>query len=176
MDNSALFALIASFGLLFTVLGLFYYFGTAFGLYKMAISSNLQNPWLAWIPFGNAYILGSIVEEVDFLGQRITNLGLIYLIAPFAIAIAAKILALIPVLGWLATIVIEILFLILSIKVVYKMFTLFVSESATLFTVLSFIIPFAAPVCFIIAGNHPRIDNYSNGGGFSSGPDKTSSI
>lgn len=154
----SLLIFLVSFGLVLIVVGLVYYIFTSLGLYKMAKSSHLENPWLAWVPFGNTYIVGSIVKEIDFIGQHITNLGIIYLLSPFIVGIASCILSLIPILGWLASFALNILFLIFYVSVLYKMFKCFVGEKATLYIILTLIIPFGAPVCFMKAGNSPRLN------------------
>ena len=159
MSDSGLIGFLVSFWLLSMVVGLVYYIFTSLGLYKMAKSSQLENPWLAWLPFGNTYIIGSIVKEIDFIGQHITNLGIIYLLSPFILGIASCILSLIPILGWLACFALNILFVYFNILVIYRMFKCFVAESATLYTILTFIIPFGAPVCFMKAGNRPRLND-----------------
>ena len=159
MSDSGLFSFLLSFGLLSMVVGLVYYVFTSLGLYRMAKSSNLENSWLAWIPFGNTYIIGSIVEEIDFMGQHITNLGIIFLLSPFIVGIASCILSIIPILGWIASFALNILYLVFSVSVLYRMFKCFVGESATLYTILSVIIPFGAPVCFMKAGNLPRLND-----------------
>ena len=159
MSESGLLKFVLSFGLLSIVVGLVYYIFTSFGLYKMAKSSHLENPWLAWLPFGNTYIIGSIVKEIDFIGQHITNLGIIYLLSPFIVGITSCILSLIPILGWIASFALNILFLIFSISVLYRMFKCFVGENAILYTILTLIIPFGAPVCFMKAGNRPRLND-----------------
>lgn len=159
MPESSLLHLFVSFGLLSIVVSLVYYIFTSLGLYKMAKSSNLENPWLAWLPFGNTFIIGSIVKEIDFIGQHITNLGIIYLLSPFIVAIASCILSLIPILGWIASFALNILFLVFYVSVLYRMFKCFVGENATLYTILTLIIPFGAPVCFMKAGNRPRLND-----------------
>ena len=36
------------------------------GLYTIAKRRGLNNPWLAWIPFGNVWILGSIADQYQY--------------------------------------------------------------------------------------------------------------
>lgn len=52
----------AGMNLLPTVLGLALYVLNALGLYAIAQRRGIGSPWLAWIPFGNAWILGSIAD------------------------------------------------------------------------------------------------------------------
>ncbi|HEX3016155.1 MAG TPA: hypothetical protein VHQ46_07235 [Desulfobacteria bacterium] len=159
MDDYSVLGFLAAFWLVSVAVVLVYYVFVSLGLYRMAKSSDLENPWLAWLPFGNTYIMGAIVKEMDFIGQHITNLGIIYLVSPFIVAIASAILSLIPILGWLASFALSILLLVFSIMVLYKMFKCFVGEKAVLYTILTIIIPFGAPVCFMKAGSNPRLND-----------------
>ena len=47
-------------GLAFAVVS---YILEAMGLYAIAARMGLNNPWLAWVPVGNAWILGSIADR-----------------------------------------------------------------------------------------------------------------
>lgn len=55
---------------------------SALGLYTIAKRRGINNPWLAWIPVGNAWILGSISDQYQFsikrkkTGRRKVLLGL----------------------------------------------------------------------------------------------------
>lgn len=55
-------ALNAGMNLLPGILGLALYVLNALGLYAIAQRRGISSPWLAWIPFGNAWILGSIAD------------------------------------------------------------------------------------------------------------------
>ena len=39
------------------------YIFSAIGLYSMAKRANINNEWLAFIPIGNAYIVGELIDE-----------------------------------------------------------------------------------------------------------------
>ena len=41
----------------------------AIGLYRIAKQSRAQNPWLAWVPYADLYLLGKITGDVS-LGKR----------------------------------------------------------------------------------------------------------
>jgi len=43
---------------------------TALALYTVAQRRGLKNPWLAWIPVANAWILGSISDQYRYVAKR----------------------------------------------------------------------------------------------------------
>lgn len=83
--------LLLYFSLLFALIGLSVvsYILEGFGLQKMASKRGIHKPWLAWVPFGNMWIIGSISDQYQYVKKgRVTNrrkmlLGL--MIAYFAI-------------------------------------------------------------------------------------------
>lgn len=42
---------------------------TAFGLYDMAKLRGIENPWLAWIPVANIWILGSLSDQYRYVAR-----------------------------------------------------------------------------------------------------------
>jgi hypothetical protein len=52
--------LIAIFSIVFLFAAATYIINAA-ALYRMAKKCSIENAWLAWIPIGNAYILGKVV-------------------------------------------------------------------------------------------------------------------
>lgn len=51
------------------------------GLYKMAKNQNLENPWLAWIPVGNYYIVGLLAKDSPFIKRKFKRIEIFTLIA-----------------------------------------------------------------------------------------------
>ena len=49
------------------VLHVLTYVLTAFGLYTIAKRREIQNPWLAWIPIANIWILGSVSDQYRYV-------------------------------------------------------------------------------------------------------------
>lgn len=46
----------------------------ALGTYTIAMRRGINHPWLAWVPFGNLWILGSISDQYQYVAQgRIKN-------------------------------------------------------------------------------------------------------
>ena len=91
-------AIIASiiFTILGVIIGIAAYILTALGLYAIAKNRGMENPWLAWIPIAQFYIIGAIVKELKF-GTAFT-IPKMELVLPLG-CLAAAILGGIPVLG-----------------------------------------------------------------------------
>ena len=41
----------------------------ALGTYTIAMRRGINHPWLAWVPFGNTWILGSISDQYQYVAQ-----------------------------------------------------------------------------------------------------------
>lgn len=50
-----------------TLISLAVYVFTALGLYTLAQRRGLRNPWLAWIPVANVWILGSLSDQYRYV-------------------------------------------------------------------------------------------------------------
>lgn len=64
----------------------------ALGLYTIANRRGIHNPWLAWIPFGSIWILGSIADQYQYVAKghirnrRKSLLGMEIVLSVLAIA------------------------------------------------------------------------------------------
>ena len=136
--------------MLFFIVGLAMYLLSAFGFYRMAIKRGIDNPWLAFIPIANTYIIGLIIGRLEignnkFEGQ---NLGLILV----ALSLGAGMLYWIPLLGQLIALGAMVAF----IYVLYVIFDLY-SDNPVLYTILGVVIPPAAAILiFIIRENEQK--------------------
>ncbi|MBQ9148150.1 MAG: hypothetical protein IJX69_01150 [Oscillospiraceae bacterium] len=67
------------------------------GLYTIAKRRDIQNPWLAWVPIGNYWILGSISDQYQYVTKnKVTNKRKILLwisIASFAVQMVMNIVS-----------------------------------------------------------------------------------
>lgn len=82
------------------VLYLVNYFFLAFGLFVMAKKRNLKNTWLAFIPFGQIFLMGKLIASLEIANVKMKHMGLIAMIvqiAAFGLFLARDILSL-PVL------------------------------------------------------------------------------
>lgn len=49
----------------------------ALGLYQLAKNQQFENPWLAWIPIGDSYILGRLAKNSPYVKRKIPNIHII---------------------------------------------------------------------------------------------------
>lgn len=116
-----------------TIMGLILYFLQAYGLYKMAEKLELENSWLAFLPFTNLYIMGQITGPFNLAGVEVRQPELVLPL----LSLASVVLNGIPLIGLLASIAAA----ILGIGTLYFIFKRYNPTSAVLYTVLSVIIP-----------------------------------
>lgn len=153
--DTGLLAFLAIFGaflFVFVILAIVMYILLSLGLYKLAQNAGIENPWLAWIPIANLYILGKLVKTVSLGSFEIPSLEIVLPVA----SIATVVLANIPVIGWLFNIA----YLVLLVLVLYRLFSIYRPEQATLWTVLSIVLSFIgmpAIFIFIMRNDRPRV-------------------
>lgn len=117
----------------------------ALGLYRMAFNKGIENPWLAWIPVGNLWILGNLIETIDFGDRKFDNAGLILAVGTFG--------SFIPMIGPLVGIVYAIVLLMAH----YKLYKMYAPGNQVLFLILSIFFPgiVASILIFVIRNNTP---------------------
>ncbi|HCF49189.1 MAG TPA: hypothetical protein DER60_02835 [Syntrophomonas sp.] len=130
----------------FAGIGVVFYVLKSIGLQTLAANRGIENPWLAWIPIADLYIMGLLVEEMDVFGYHLDNLGLWCPV----IFVGGGILAGIPVLG----VLISVALLVFAALFVYKLFEIYTSQ-AILYTVLSILLALLPVFLFIIRDNTP---------------------
>lgn len=105
----ALVIVLISFIVFFVVFGAVW-FASYYPIYKLAKNRGIKNPWLAFIPLGSNYILGKIANR-DMKVMNIYRVGrdtlpVFMTVLPLIISVLAGFLMIIPVLGWIAYLVI----------------------------------------------------------------------
>ncbi|UNC90759.1 hypothetical protein [Candidatus Contubernalis alkaliaceticus] len=135
---------LGAFLFVFAVIGLICYVLLAMGLYTMANNKGLENPWFAWVPILQFYILGQIIEEMRFGNFEVPNVPVALVVA----AVAPAILGTIPLIGWLISLASMVILL-------YSLYLLFdkYSDNAVLKTVLSVVLPFLGPIFVFMMRN-----------------------
>jgi hypothetical protein len=147
MDNLEMFLLIggvASF--LFCIISIGLFILLAIGLYGLAKTENTGNEWFAFIPILQFYIVGKILREIKISTYTIPQLELVLPLAPLAVLIAGSILGIIPIIGGLLSLVLNIAYFVFSIMIMFKLYKRYKGDSATLMTVLSVILFFMGPL------------------------------
>jgi len=124
--------------LIFALIGIVFYVIFAFAFYKMALNAGLENPWLAWIPVAQWYILAKLIKSLKISEYEIPNLEFVLPGATLIVMAFNRI----PVIGGLLSLANYIL-LLFSLNKLYKIYK---PDLAVLYTVLSV---FAFPVPFI---------------------------
>ena len=135
---------------------------SSWAMYKLAWRRGISCPWLAWIPFANLWILGSLADQykLEKRGRRGWN-RYVLLFLPILLAVAELAsrgngqLA-VSVWGWMQTYelvliplyVVGIVAVYRSLNRVYQSCKASVSD---LFTILSLMVPLSTPVLLLIA-------------------------
>lgn len=157
MDNLEMLLLMGGFALfIFSVISIGLYILFAVGLYGMAKTEGIENGWLAFIPIVQLYIIGRILREVRIGNYTVPMLEYVLPLLPIAVVIADEILGVIPVLGSLLSILLNVAFMIFMYIVIYQLYKRYRGEKAGLMLVLSIIFFFMAPIyIFTMRNSHP---------------------
>lgn len=154
------------------------------GLYKLAKNQGMNNAWLAWIPIGNYYILGSVAKEAPFIKKHIPRLDIIMPIAAVVLILLSWALSFSQIfhafqgfdsMYWggdynpfnltffasLGLVPVSFVFSAFLIFVYYHLFKLYAPNDAVLYTIIS-ALGFAFIFIFIIRNKKPVIPDVNN--------------
>ena len=92
------------------------------GLHIMGINKGINSPWLAWIPLGQYYVIGAIIEEFKLLDWKISNAGSV--LGGLAV-VTFFFSAIIPFIGW----ILPLALFVLGVAATYKLLSLKGSSS-----------------------------------------------
>ena len=137
--------------LVFSLISLAIYLISSYAFYKVAKIRSLPNAWLAFIPFFGLYMTGLIADSMKYnhykINRYISDIPLAYVL-PIA-SLISGFLPLIPLIGGLATMVVEFALWAAELMVYYFVFSLNGEPKMVLpFTALS-IIPVVGP-CLVL--------------------------
>ncbi|MEQ8200854.1 MAG: hypothetical protein ABRQ24_05470 [Syntrophomonadaceae bacterium] len=144
--GNAFLAALGAFSLLFFMIAIVFYVLKSVGLSNLAARRGIENPWLAWIPVADLYIMGVLVGEMDVFDYHIDNLGLWWPV----IFVGGGILSGTPVIGWLVSVV----WMLFAIFFIYKFFEIY-TDQAVLYTVLSTLLGLLPVFIYVIRNNQP---------------------
>lgn len=104
-EAELLFPLLMSRGTSSSLFGIAAYVLTALGLYAIAKRRCINHPWLAWVPVGNLWLLGSLSDQYCYVvkGQikskrktllwlKVISLGLTISMVAMGVAVVAKVI------------------------------------------------------------------------------------
>ena len=180
----------------FAIVAIVMYLLEAIGLYGMAKSSGISRPWRGFVPFANTFLFGKIAEKYQRRdGKRSAKFGGLLLAFEiltllFSIATMAFVISMISVLATSyndselnASIVVPMIamlvccFVLIGVLIAYvviyyvalwRIFTAFDYNNATVYLVLSIFFSFLAPIfLFVLRNKQPVFDprerfNYFN--------------
>ena len=156
-DSSNVFAVLGVFIFVFVIIGIILYVFMALGMQAMATKLKIENPWLAWIPIANVYLMGRIAgDQVKIFNKNIPKLGLVLLIGGICIGV----LTVVPVINLLAGIAYAVIYCV----TLYKIYRIFAENNAVLYTILSIVIDVTAPFFIYFASkNAPNLAIFNEG-------------
>lgn len=137
------------------IVGLIGWVLQGFGPYKMAKNAGIPNPWLAFIPLGQGYLLGLLAQRSLYAstGQQ-KPLAQINLWLPIALLagglVTGVLVAMVPLLGALLSLVLVVGSLVVTYYLFYTYYHLFkdyAPDNAVLFLILTILF---SPLAFII--------------------------
>ena len=145
IQNVALLAFLGTFFLLILFIALVSYVLAAIGLYTMAKNRNIENAWIAWIPVVQLYIMGRLIETLQIGSIDIPQPELVL---P-GLAIVGSGLNRVPLIGGL----IGIVSLVVNLFALHKLYSIYRPDQATIYLVVSIILPFMGPVFLFLMRN-----------------------
>jgi uncharacterized membrane protein len=161
------------FYLLILAFGVLPYVLQSLGMYTIAKRRGIHNPWLAWLPVGNIWILGSISDQYQYVvkgrvrnrrkilvGLLVAALAVMFLMYAgiFGMALgaagAADVLAGVGIaqtlIMALTMIVVVIIVLVIGFMAMYDLYRSCDPDNAVLYLVLSVFFEFLQPVLLFI--------------------------
>ena len=147
MDGLSTLLLIGGlFSLVFLIIGITLYVLFALGLYGIAKNESMGNEWFAFIPILQFYIVGKALKELKISTYVIPSLEIVLPLSPIAVMLAARILGVIPILGGLLNLILNLAYTVFGIIVMYHFYKRYKGDQAALMTVLSVILFFMGPI------------------------------
>lgn len=126
------------------------YVVSAFAFYKLAKIRCINNAWLAFIPFFSLYIIGYIGDTLKYntapFNRYLSDIPMAYAL-PIG-SIIASVASALPLIGGLASGILELLVYVGQILVYLFVFQQYAPKNKFLFTLLS-IIPVVGPILIL---------------------------
>ncbi len=157
MNDLSALAMLGGLIFVIVIIVIILYVFMALGMQSMAKKLQIENPWLAWIPIANIYLMGKIAgDQVTIFNKVIPKLGLVLLVG----GIGVYIITFIPFINIIAVIVYAVIYIV----ALYKIYRIFSEDNAVIYTVLSVIIDVTAPFFIYFASkNQPNLAIFNEG-------------
>ena len=158
---AGIFAILGAMVFLIAIIGIVLYVFASFSLYTAAKNRGVQNPWLAWIPVGNFWIAGKLLdyyfarEGKTVFGGKVGFALIAVCAAGGGVVLSSFPNSFLSGLGTLCYIAAAVIFYIM----LYKFYNSVAPDKAVLFLVLSIIFSVAMP--FIFFSQRNKLDDNS---------------
>lgn len=161
-DIEILLTAFSMFFITFTIVGILLLIIKGIPLYVMAKNQNMKNPWLAFIPIGNTYILLNIpTKQFNILDIYVRDdrkrLFIDYIIFSICTSIIGGLLILIPCIGILLVFILPVISLIISYHIMKDILDTYMNTDTTILALCSLFIPFMYIILLYICMNKPAI-------------------
>lgn len=161
--------------------GLASYIMSSYALYTIAGNRNIENAWLAWLPIGVSWIIGSIADEYDarngikrkwrtiLLVLSILSVVIYFFLFAFMIImslttlrnftsetadVTSVLMVFLPIyIVYFVAIFTMIVYGVLSCVCNFKIYESTVPDKAILYTILGLTVPMAQPICLLACRN-----------------------
>ena len=157
-----------AFYLLLIAMGIVFYILQSMGLYTMAKRRGIRKPWLAWIPMGDVWIIGSLSDQYQYVKMgKVTNrrkvLLILYILvlAVVALIFGSMISAMVNIalsndgaavmgfggmmLGYLGIFATSIVMLVFEYIALYDIFRSCSPDNSVLYLILGILFPVTLP-------------------------------
>lgn len=159
--------------LLFTmIVSVVIYVFQSLGLYGMSKNAGIANPWLAWIPVGNLWCIGSLAERSNLhYGKKkgawskllpafsiaiFLFLPLILLFAVIAGLYESLVAVLLILFIYLLMMGVALALAVMNYVALYKIYRLFDPDNATLYMILTVFVNISQPIImFLLRDRYP---------------------
>lgn len=133
---------------IFAIVGIVLYLIYSYSLYKMAVKQGLENPWIAFIPIAQSYILGKLIKDLKVFNFEIPRIEIVLPVASIVVLLLNNV----DILGTLLSLA----NFILMLFVLNKLYNMYKPVNATLYTILS-ILGFPVPFIFLSIKNLDQV-------------------
>ena len=141
------------------VIGLICYIFNSLGLYTMAKNRNIDNPWLAWIPLANRYLMGELInDDVSISSWHIPYAKLFLPLMGLALTAVMTILGFIPYLGAFIGILLSLALSVYYYAAQFWLYSIYDKDHRVLYLVLNIFFPFLGPIFIFIIRNRDAYD------------------
>ena len=100
----------------FAIIGIVLYVIYSYSLYKMAVKQGLENPWIAFVPIAQNYIIGRLIKTLKVFNYEIPRIEVVLPVA----ALVALVFSQVDFLGGLLSLA-NFILMLFALNKLYKM-------------------------------------------------------